>query len=90
MPFDRSNDLRCPALRPGSGWPERLRPATAVPRTQAGSVLIGLLWCLALLTVLVVGLLHSASLDVQLTRHYQDRIQARYLALAGIERTKAL
>ncbi|MHB9010330.1 MAG: type II secretion system minor pseudopilin, partial [Limisphaerales bacterium] len=84
------NDLRCPALRPGSGWPERLRPATAVPRTQAGSVLIGLLWCLALLTVLVVGLLHSASLDVQLTRHYQDRIQARYLALAGIERTKAL
>ncbi len=55
-----------------------------------GSILVGLLWCLALLSLLVVGLLHASRSDLQLARYDTDRIQARYLALAGIERAKAL
>ena len=54
------------------------------------SVLVGLLWCLALLSVLVIGVLHTARLDLQVAKNYGDVIQARYLALAGIETAKAL
>ena len=54
------------------------------------SVLIGLLWCLALLSVVVVGALHTARLDLLIVRNYGDRIQAHYLAVAGIEKAKAL
>lgn len=54
------------------------------------SVLVALLWCLALLSLLVVGILHSARIDLQVGRNEVDRIQARYLALAGIEKAKAL
>ena len=53
-------------------------------------MLVGLLWCLALLSVLVIGILHSARTDLQLARHHVDRIQARHLAWAGIEKAKAL
>lgn len=59
-------------------------------RGEGGSIVVGLLWCLALLSVLVIGLLHTARMDLQLARNYTDRIQARYLAVAGIERAKAL
>jgi len=45
---------------------------------------------LVLLSVLVIGILHSARTDLQLARHHVDRIQARHLAIAGIERAKAL
>lgn len=45
---------------------------------------------LAVLALVVVGGLHSASLDLKLGKHYGDRIQARYLALAGAEKAKAL
>lgn len=55
-----------------------------------GSVLVGLLWCLALLTVLVVGVLHTATLDARLAKNHGDDIQAHYLALAGVEKAKAL
>lgn len=54
------------------------------------SVLVGLLWCLALLSVLVIGILHSTRMDLQVARLHNDRIQARYLALAGVEKAKAL
>ncbi|MBL9129151.1 MAG: general secretion pathway protein GspK, partial [Verrucomicrobiales bacterium] len=57
---------------------------------ETGAVLVGLLWCVALLSVLVIGMLHAARTDLQLARHHADRIQARYLAWAGIERAKAL
>jgi DNA uptake protein ComE-like DNA-binding protein len=59
-------------------------------RSNTGSILVALLWCLALLSVLVIGILHSTRLDLQVGRLHTDRIQARYLALAGIEKTKAL
>jgi competence ComEA-like helix-hairpin-helix protein len=55
-----------------------------------GSIIVGLLWCLALVSLVVVGFLHSARIDLQVQKNYADRIQAHYLALAGIERAKAL
>jgi DNA uptake protein ComE-like DNA-binding protein len=55
-----------------------------------GSILVGLLWCLVLLSVIVMGVLHTASLDMMVGKNYGDRIQARYLALAGVEKAKAL
>ena len=57
---------------------------------QRGSVLVALLWCLALLSVLVIGLLHVARLDLLVVKNHGDLIQAHYLALAGIEKAKAL
>lgn len=59
-------------------------------RGRAGSVLVGLLWCVALLAVLVMGVLHTARLDLMVVKHHGDEIQAHYLALAGIEKAKAL
>ena len=58
-------------------------------RTHA-SILVGLLWCLALLSVIVISVLHTARLDLIVQKNYGDRIQAHYLALAGIEKAKAL
>jgi type II secretory pathway component PulK len=55
-----------------------------------GSVLVGVLWCLALLSVVVVGVLHTARMDLLVVKNYGDSIQAHYLALAGIEKAKAL
>jgi DNA uptake protein ComE-like DNA-binding protein len=54
------------------------------------SILVGLLWCLALLSVIVIGVLHTARMDLMVVKNYGDRIQAHYLALAGIEKAKAL
>jgi DNA uptake protein ComE-like DNA-binding protein len=54
------------------------------------SILVGLLWCVALLSVVVIGVLHLVRLDLMMGKNYGDRIQARYLALAGIEKAKAL
>ena len=57
---------------------------------RQGSVLVALLWCLAILSVIVVGALHSTSMSLASTKNYADKIQARYIALAGAERAKAL
>jgi DNA uptake protein ComE-like DNA-binding protein len=57
---------------------------------QKASILVGLLWCLALLSVVVIGVLHTARMDLLVVKNYGDRIQAHYLALAGIEKAKAL
>lgn len=59
-------------------------------RRQKASILVGLLWCLVLLSVVVIGVLHTARLDLMVVKNQGDRIQAHYLALAGIERAKAL
>ena len=60
------------------------------PSLRRGSVLVGLLWCLALLSVVVIGVLHTARMDLLVVKNYGDRIQAHYLAVAGIEKAKAL
>jgi len=54
------------------------------------SILVGLLWCVALLSLVVVGVLHTSRIDLMAVKNYGDRIQAHYLALAGIEKAKAL
>ncbi len=58
--------------------------------SRRGSILIGVLWCLVILSVVVVGVLHTARIDLVLARHEGDVVQAHYLALAGIEKAKAL
>jgi len=79
--------------------PERCNPfeivggpevCQASARSRLGSVLVGLLWCLALLSVVVIGVLHTARMDLLVVKNYGDRIQAHYLAMAGIEKAKAL
>jgi len=55
-----------------------------------GSILVSLLWIVAILSLVVVGVLHSANLDLRVTKNSGDSIQAYYLALAGIERAKAV
>ena len=57
---------------------------------RQGSILIGLLWCLALLGLVVVGVLHTSRLDLIVAKRHADGIQAHYLALAGVEKAKAL
>ncbi len=59
------------------------------PRNRA-SVLVGLLWCVAILSLVVVSVLHTSRIDLMAGKNYGDRIQAHYLALAGIEKAKAL
>jgi DNA uptake protein ComE-like DNA-binding protein len=59
-------------------------------RRERGSILVGLLWCIALVAVLVVSVLHSARLDLFVAKNHADGIQAHYLALAGVERAKAI
>jgi DNA uptake protein ComE-like DNA-binding protein len=54
------------------------------------SILVGLLWCVALLSLVVVGVLHTSRIDLMAVKNYGDRIQAHYLAVAGIEKAKAL
>lgn len=70
-------------------WPGTPKGGAA-PADCGGSLVVALLWCLALLSLVVVGILHTARMDLQVSRHYVDRIQARYLAIAGIEKAKAL
>lgn len=57
---------------------------------RQGSVLVALLWCLTLLSVLVFGSLHTSRTSMSAAKNYQDKIQAHYIALAGIETAKAL
>ena len=57
---------------------------------RRGSILIGLLWCVALLSLLVIGVLHTARIDLLVGKNYGDRVQAHYLALAGVEKAEAL
>jgi DNA uptake protein ComE-like DNA-binding protein len=60
------------------------------PTGTKASILVGLLWCLALLSVVVISVLYTARLDLLVVKNYGDTIQAHYLALAGIEKAKAL
>jgi type II secretory pathway component PulK len=45
---------------------------------------------MALLSVVVVGSLYTSRIDLTSTKLHGDRIQAYYLALAGVETAKAL
>jgi DNA uptake protein ComE-like DNA-binding protein len=82
------------AATPGnSGAFRNINVLRSQPRSgtnKHGSILVGLLWCLALLAVVVIGVLHTARMDLIVGKNYGDRIQAHYLALAGIEKARAL
>lgn len=71
----------------GEAKRERRGPAHS---SRSASVLVGLLWCLALLSLIVIGVLHTSRLDLMVVKNYGDKVQAHYLALAGIEKAKAL
>ncbi len=45
---------------------------------------------MALLSLIVIGVLHTTRMDLVVVKNYGDKIQARYLAVAGVEKTKAL
>ena len=45
---------------------------------------------MALLSVVVIGVLHTSRIDLMIQKNYGDRIQAHYLAVAGLEKAKAL
>jgi len=81
------NSMRPPAKRPNRQLSSS--PVGAV-RREYGSILVGLLWCVTLLAVVVISALHTARMDLMVVKNYGDKIQARYLALAGIEKAKAL
>ena len=57
---------------------------------KSGSVLVAVLWCLALLSVVVIGVLHTSRMNLLVVKNYGDRVQAHYLAVAGIEKAKAV
>ena len=51
---------------------------------------MAVLWCLALLSVVVIGVLHTSRMNLLVVKNHGDRVQAHYLAVAGIEKAKAL
>ncbi len=57
---------------------------------RRASVLVAVLWCVALLSVVVVGSLYTTRLNLGAAKNFEDKVQAHYLALAGIEKAKAL
>jgi competence ComEA-like helix-hairpin-helix protein len=60
-----------------------------VPSRRA-SALVVVLWCVAVLGVVVISTAHTATLEIRLARNAGDSVQAYFLALAGIEKAKAL
>ncbi len=81
---------RPPGFRSRAGIsPSAAFEAPSPGRGQA-SVLVAVLWCVVLLAVVVIGMLHTSRMDLLAGHSQTDQIQARYLALAGIEKAKAL
>ena len=56
---------------------------------RRGSILIVTLWIMAILTVVAVGIGFRVSLEMRLSRYNLDRLQARYIAKAGIVKARA-
>jgi competence ComEA-like helix-hairpin-helix protein len=70
--------------------PKRPAAGEGIEMRRRGSILIAVLWCMVLLAMIVIGVLHTARMDLSVVQNYGDRVQAHYLALAGVERAKAL
>jgi DNA uptake protein ComE-like DNA-binding protein len=60
------------------------------PARLRGSVLVAVLWCFVLLGAATISILHTTTLELRLVKNHADLVQARYLALAGIERARAV
>src|SRR2546425_11813902 len=65
---------------------KRKRPSL---RASEGSVLIQVLWTLAILVLLGLALGYSTALDQRLVSYQRDRLTALYLAKAGYARALA-
>ncbi len=63
--------------------------AHSIPR-RGGSALIAVLWTLVLLSVAAFSVLHATQLELRVVKNHGDLEQARFLALAGIEKAKAM
>jgi competence ComEA-like helix-hairpin-helix protein len=57
--------------------------------SRRGLALVAVLWCFAILSVAVLSALHGTRLDLRVARNFADLEEARWLALAGIEKAKA-
>ncbi|MCA8962933.1 MAG: general secretion pathway protein GspK, partial [Planctomycetes bacterium] len=57
---------------------------------ERGSALIVVLWCVVVLSTIAYSSLRVARLDLRVAKNYGDRVQARYLAIAGLEKAKAM
>jgi general secretion pathway protein K len=57
---------------------------------ERGSILITTLWIMAILTLLAMGIGFRASLEVRLAKYSVDRLEARYLAKAGVVKARQL
>ena len=60
----------------------------ALENFKKGSVLLTTLWIVAILTLLAMGIGFRASLEVRLGKYAIDRLEARYLAKAGIVKAR--
>lgn len=60
----------------------------ALKNLKKGSVLLTTLWIVAILTLLAMGIGFRASLEVRLGKYAIDRLEARYLAKAGIVKVR--
>jgi len=81
------------ACRSQNAAPRSSNRQSAIANGQSpssGSILVALLWSVAILSLVVVSVLHTSRIDLMAQKNYGDRIQAHYLALAGIEKAKAL
>lgn len=59
-------------------------------RRPTGSALIIVLWSLVLLSMGAVSVLYGTRVDLRVAKNIGDRTQARFLALAAIEKAKAV
>jgi competence ComEA-like helix-hairpin-helix protein len=57
---------------------------------HCGSALIAVLWSLVLLSVVVLSSLGTTRNEIRLVKNHADSVQAYYLAVAGVEKAKAL
>ena len=57
-------------------------------RIARANILISVLWIIAAMSVLVLGLSYEARSDVERTMLYRDRVRAYWLARAAVERVK--
>ena len=57
---------------------------------RRGSALVVVLWVISLLSVLVTGFAFDMHVEAKMTSYYKKRVQADYLARAGIQRSQWL
>ena len=56
---------------------------------ERGSALIAVLWSFTILSIVILGAVRATTLELRVARNWSDIEEARWLALAGVERAKA-